>query len=187
MPASVTHAYFASDVYDTLSANIKNHLSLSRLRMFGQSTDSFLFYRLFSPKSSHGLRKFQHVFHTSKSQDFFITLIEYIKENNLQNDIDTCSFLCGFISHYVLDSTIHPFIFYKTGNFIKGKKETYKYNNIHAFMETYIDNDMIRRRFKSNPYKYDICSFCFDTEKFSDSLNKTIDYIWSLWYNNVGK
>ena len=78
MPASVTHAYFASDVYDTLSANIKNHLSLSRLRMFGQSTDSFLFYRLFSPKSSHGLRKFQHVFHTSKSQDFFITLIEYI-------------------------------------------------------------------------------------------------------------
>ena len=43
MPASVTHAYFASDVYDTLSANIKNHLSLSRLRMFGQSTDSFLF------------------------------------------------------------------------------------------------------------------------------------------------
>ena len=45
MPASVTHAYFASDVYDTLPANIKNCLSVSRLRMFAQSTDSFLFYR----------------------------------------------------------------------------------------------------------------------------------------------
>ena len=76
MPASVTHAYFASDVYDTLPANIKNCLSVSRLRMFAQSTDSFLFYRLFSLKPSHGLRKFQHSFHVSKSQDFFINLIQ---------------------------------------------------------------------------------------------------------------
>ena len=50
MPASVTHAYFASDVYDTLPASIKNVLSVPRLRMFGQSTDSFIFYRLFSFK-----------------------------------------------------------------------------------------------------------------------------------------
>ena len=52
MPASVTHAYFASDVYDTLPASIKNVLSVPRLRMFGQSTDSFIFYRLFSFKNN---------------------------------------------------------------------------------------------------------------------------------------
>ena len=143
MPASVTHAYFASDVYDTLPANIKNFLSVSRLRMFAQSTDSFLFYRLFSLKPSHGLRKFQHTFHVSKSQDFFINLIQYIKDAHLEKDIDTCSFLCGFISHYVLDSTMHPFIFYKTGKFRKNDPETYKYNSLHTLMEVYLDNHPI--------------------------------------------
>lgn len=176
MPASVTHAYFASDVYDTLSANIKNHLSLSRLRMFGQSTDSFLFYRLFSLKPSHGLRNFQHIFHTSKCQDFFITLIEFIKNNNLQNDVDTCSFLCGFISHYVLDSTMHPFIFYKTGKFRKNEPSTYKYNSLHTLMEAYLDNHLIEAREKHSPYTFPISNYCFDLNPFSKELNSAIAY-----------
>ena len=48
MPASVTHAYFSNDVYDILPEKIKQKLSLSRMKMFGQSTDSLLFYHLFS-------------------------------------------------------------------------------------------------------------------------------------------
>ena len=91
MPASVTHAYFASDVYDTLPANIKNFLSVSRLRMFAQSTDSFLFYRLFSLKPSHGLRKFQHTFHVSKSQDFFINLIVSVETPALFLSMRRCA------------------------------------------------------------------------------------------------
>lgn len=179
MPASVTHAYFASDVYDTLSADIKNHLSLSRLRMFGQSTDSFLFYRLFSFKPSHGLRKFQHTFHASKSQEFFITLIEYIRSNHLETDVDTCSFLCGFITHYVLDSTIHPFVFYKTGKFSKEKTSTYKYNSLHTFMETYLDNHLIAVREKHNPYQFPIGQYCFDLSPFSLKLNSAISYTFN--------
>lgn len=176
MPASVTHAFFASDVYDTLSADIKNHLLLSRLRMFGQSTDSFLFYRLFSPLPSYGMRKFQHRFHVSKTQKFFITLIQYIKKNNLINDVDTCSFLCGFITHYVLDSTIHPFIFYKTGAFHKDEIATYQYNSLHTLMETYLDYHLIKVREKSNPYYFPISSYCFDLSPFSENLNSTIAY-----------
>lgn len=176
MPASVAHAYFASDIYDALPANIKNHLSVSRLRMFSQSTDSFLFYRLFSLKSSHGLRKFQHIFHVSKSQEFFITLVKYIRDYHLENDIDTCSFLCGFISHYVLDSTMHPFIFYKSGKFRKNDPKTYKYNSLHTLMEVYLDNHLIIAREKHTPYHFPIGEFCFDLTPFSSELNKTISY-----------
>lgn len=179
MPASVTHAYFASDVYDTLPANIKNCLSVSRLRMFAQSTDSFLFYRLFSLKPSHGLRKFQHTFHVSKSQDFFINLIQYIKDAHLEKDIDTCSFLCGFISHYVLDSTMHPFIFYKTGKFRKNDPETYKYNSLHTLMEVYLDNHLILAREKHSPYTFPVSNFCFDLTPFSEELNSAISYVFN--------
>ena len=50
------------------------------------------------------------------------------------------AYLYGMLSHYVLDSTVHPFIIYKTGNFNKKNKETYKYNHLHNEMESYIAN-----------------------------------------------
>lgn len=183
MPASVTHAYFANDVYDILPKEIKDKLSISRLKMFGQSTDSFIFYKLFSFIGNKKIRKMQHTFHTEKTQDFFINLIGYIKKYNLSTDVDTCSFLCGFICHYVLDSTIHPYVFYKTGKFEKDKPSTYKYNNLHLFMETYLDNYLIKEREKENPYTFSIAKFCFDLKPFSKALNDSIKYSLKKTYN----
>lgn len=174
MPASVTHAYFSNDVYDILPEKIKQKLSLSRMKMFGQSTDSLLFYHLFSLKEGKGIRTLQHVFHTKNTQSFFLELVHSIRKYNLIDDIDCCSFLCGFICHYVLDSTIHPFVFYKTGKFQKNDPNTYKYNNLHLFMETYLDNYLIQEREHISPYSFSIADYCFDLEQFSDSLNKII-------------
>lgn len=182
MPASVTHAYFANDVYDILPRHIKKVLSPSRLRMFGQSTDSFIFYHLFSPKKGKKLRQFQYEFHTTKSREFFITLISYMKEKHLEKDIDTCSFLCGFICHYVLDSIVHPYVFYKTGNFNKKDPATYKYNNLHLYMETYLDNYLIYDREKRNPYSFPVSQFCFDMQPFSMGLKKAIRYTFLQTY-----
>lgn len=176
MPASVTHTYFAKDVYDILPKNIQTCLSIPRLKMFGQSTDSLLFYHLFSLKRGKSIRKFQHTFHTTKTQEFFITLINYIKSHRLEKDIDTCSFLCGFICHYILDSTVHPFVFYKTGKFNKKDSTTYKYNNLHLFMETYIDNYLIKKREGRNPYTFPITKFCFDLKPFSQEMQNCIQY-----------
>ena len=179
MPATVTHAFFVKDVYDILPNNISRKLDLERCKMFGQSLDSLFFYNLLSFKSGKDIREFKNYFHKNKSQDFFINLLKYIKDNKI-DDQDTYSFLMGFICHYVLDSTIHPYVFYKTGLFNKRKPSTYKYNNVHHFMETFIDNDMIRRRMKCNPYTYDFVSFCFENSSFSLYLNNTID---NVFYN----
>ena len=118
MPATVTHAYFAKDVYDVLPKTIKDKLSLSRCRMFGQNVDSLMFYNLFSILPGKKIRKFHYHFHTNQTQDFFIHLVQFMKENKIE-DIDTYSFLMGFICHYVLDSTVHPYIVYKTGYIIR--------------------------------------------------------------------
>lgn len=183
MPATITHAYFCKDVYDILPKTIKDKVSINRVKTFGQSTDSLMFYNLFSVLPGKKIRNFQRYFHNNKSQEFFINLINYIKDNNYVNDKDVSSFLVGFICHYVLDSTIHPYIFYKTGKFDRKNSNTYKYNNVHAFMETFIDNDMIKRRNKSNPYRFPIGKFCFSLEKFSTPLNRTIDYSFSNTFN----
>ena len=175
MPASAAHAFFAKDVYDILPIDIKNTLNVSRIKTFAQSTDSLMFYNLLSIAPGKKIRLFQKHFHKYQTQEFFINLLRYIKDS-ANNDKDTLSFLVGFITHYALDSTVHPYIFYKTGLFDKNKPNTYKYNNIHTFMETFLDNDMIKRRTKANPYEFDFANFCFNIEPFSDSLNKTIGY-----------
>ena len=174
MPATVTHAYFSNDVYDILPNQIKERISLSRIKMFGQGTDPFMFYHLFSVKPGKKIRLMQRVCHRQHTRDFFCQFIEDIKKNHLEEDSDVCSFLCGFICHYVLDSTVHPFVIYKTGNFDKHNKATYKYNNLHLFMETYLDNHLIRKREHQNPYSFSIVKYSFDLAPFSSGLNQVI-------------
>ena len=182
MPATITHSYFGKDLYEVLPEDITSKLDLNRTKMFANSTDSIMFYNLLSFKSDHNLRKFQYYFHTHKTNEFFINLLDYVRKNNI-NDTDTYSFIVGFITHFVLDSNIHPYIYYKTGKFNKKDKNTYKYNNIHHFMEVFLDNDLVKRRENSNPYKFNISKFCFDTKKFSNDLNNSIDYSFYTTFN----
>lgn len=174
MPATITHAFFAKDIYDILPEDLTEKVDLQRLKMFSQSVDSLMFYNLFSLAPGKWIRKFDSYFHENNTQDFFINLLKYIKFNNI-NDSDVYAYLIGSICHYALDSTLHPYVVYKTGHFDKKNPSTYKYNNIHAFMETYIDNDMVKRRMKCNPYSFDFIDYCFDTRPFSKDLTKTIN------------
>jgi len=183
MPASVVHAYFSQDVYDILPANIKKKVNIRKLKMFSQGTEPLRFYNLFRPLPGKQIRKFNEYFHNNDSQKFFINTIDYIKENHLYKDEDVCSFLIGFICHYVLDSNIHPYIYYRTGVFNKKIPPTYKYNNVHLFMETFLDNDMILRREKTNPYTFKAHKFCYCKDKFSHNLTNTINYSFSKTFN----
>ena len=175
MPATITHSYFSMDVYDILPDTIKNKINTNRLKMFAQGFDPIMFYNMFSVLPGKKIRKLDDHFHTNKTQDFFINMLKTMKEKKLTNDIECFSFLSGFICHYCLDSTLHPYIIYKSGIFDKKKPSTYKYNNVHAFMETFIDNDMIKRRENINPYKFKLNKYCFDTNEFSINLDYLID------------
>ena len=77
MPATITHAFFAKDVYDILPEDLTNKIDLDRLKTFGQSVDSLMFYNLFSVFPGKDIRKFQVYFHDNNSQDFFINLLKY--------------------------------------------------------------------------------------------------------------
>lgn len=185
MPATITHAYFAKDLYEVLPEDISSKIDLNRTKMFAQSTDSIMFYNILSLKPGKQLRKFQYYFHTHKTNEFFINLLNFVRIHGI-DDKDTYSFIVGFISHYILDSTIHPYIVYKTGMFNKKDRNTYKYNNIHHFMEVFLDNDMIRRRENTNPYKFKMSKFWYDKNKFSIDLENTIDYSFYTTFNIKG-
>ena len=182
MPATITHAYFAKDVFEVLPDDVKYRIDYSRIKMFGQSTDALMFYNLFSIFPGKEVRKRQKIFHSTKTRDYFISLLTFVKENELYNDMDTCSYIAGLICHYVLDSTLHPYIIYKSGRFQRKDKSTYIYNQVHTFMESFLDNDMVYRREKINPYTFHLDDFCFQTRPFSESLNRSIDYSFEKTY-----
>ena len=146
MPATIVHSYFAKDLFDILPEGIKKDIDEDRLKMFAQGMDPLMFYNLFCILPGKKTRNFMKEFHTTKTRSYFLSLINYIKRNDLITDSDICSYLIGNICHYALDSTVHPFIIYKTGVFNKKIIRTYKYNNVHDFMETFLDNDMVSRR-----------------------------------------
>lgn len=182
MPATITHAYFGKDIYEVLPSYINSKLDLKRVMMFSQNTDALMFYNLFSLFPGKKIRKLSKYCHITNTRGFFINLLNYIKDNNI-DDTDTYSFLVGFICHYVLDSTVHPFVTYKTGVFDRKNPNTYKYNNVHAFMEAFIDNDMVKRREKINPYKYNVSKTAFSTKKFSKDLNSAIYFVYDKTYD----
>lgn len=190
MPATITHAYFGEDIYNRLPSDIKLKIKdyKTSLMMFSQSMDSLMFYNILSPLKGKNIRDLASVFHNNKVNIFFNNLIEYIKKKKLYNDPQTLAFLYGLIAHHSLDSTIHPFVFFKTGDFNKNDPNTYKYNGLHTYMETYIDNYMLEKR-NTNVNNFKIQEFCFDIKPFSKELIDAIDYSFENTYsiNNMSK
>jgi len=52
--------------------------------------------------------------HETNTDAFFLTMIDYIKENNLRDNANAMAFLYGQIMHYALDISTHPLIYYMT-------------------------------------------------------------------------
>ena len=180
MAGTITHAYFALDLYDKLSIKSKELLMDEKesLKLFAQNTDVLFFYNITNFKKGKKIRNFGYRSQKIKTYEFFSTLINYIKYNNHQYNPQVISYLYGMLSHYVLDSTVHPFIIYKTGQFNKNDKTTYKYNHLHNEVESYFDNYMLRLRDGINPNKFKCYDFCFNVDSFNKELIEVMDFTY---------
>lgn len=180
MAGTITHAYFALDLYDRLSIRSKELLMDEKesLKLFAQNTDILFFYNITNFKKGKKIRNFGYRSQKIKTYEFFSTLINYIKYNHHQYNPQVISYLYGMLSHYVLDSTVHPFIIYKTGQFNKDDKNTYKYNHLHGEIESYLDNYMLRLREGINPNKFKCYDFCFNVDSFNKELVEVMDFTY---------
>lgn len=180
MAGTLTHAYFSLDLYDKLSIRSKELLIDNRedLKVFSQNTDVLFFYNLLNFKKGKKMREFGYYTQRVKTYEFFSTLINYIKYNNHQYNPQVIAYLYGMLSHYVLDSTIHPYIIYKTGIYKKENKNTYKYNMLHEEVETYIDNYMVAIKENIKPNKFKCYKFCFNNKNLNKELIEVIDFTY---------
>ena len=102
MPATYTHHLFTKDVYKALDTNIQKKLDSNLFDLFGKSFDAFFFYK-------PNIGSYAHKNHANL---YFAHIISYMRAHSLTNVPELLSYLYGSICHYVIDSTVHPFIYY---------------------------------------------------------------------------
>lgn len=104
MPAYISHAIMANDIYNN-SINdeklFKSNVNLDSLRTFSCAIDP--------AELSRDLVKNPHSYYT---QDFLIKIANYVKSNNLLEDENALAFLYGYMSHFFFDTSAHPFVYY---------------------------------------------------------------------------
>lgn len=137
MPLITTHNLFAKEIFNKTKKEITNPFSKKQniYELFAQGFDPFHFYEFFKCKK-YGLLNYCH---NNYTDTFFLHFIQIIKRDHLQENPSILAALYGHLTHYILDSTCHPYIIYKTGEYDKNKPETRKYNGCHSQMEMQID------------------------------------------------
>lgn len=154
MAEIISHTFLAKDVSKKLRIRNKGII------YFSLGPDPFYF--------SSKTFKYGNTMHRKRSLDFFTNYVKYMMDNDLCDNDDVKGCLYGFISHYVFDMYLHPYVFYKTGVFNKKRKETYKYLDGHRKMEMGITSYLASKN------KIDISKYKFYDEIFPKKRSKEI-------------
>lgn len=190
MPSITTHYLLAKEVFHTLNDEEKSKFkdSLSIYYTFSQSHD-YLYYYTFNIKNFKRIRNLGTTGHHNNTQDYLLNIIKEIKNNNLENNQDAIAYLYGSITHYVLDSTAHPFIFYKTGVYRKNDKKYHKYHGMHTLMEKSIDAIYYQKYFNKTYNHCNIVKEIIGKPKFTKELTSLINNVYYNTYQekNIGK
>ena len=104
MPSYISHAIMGNNLFDISNKSSKIfRIPITREELRGYSLGADL------ATLSNKIKKDPHNHYT---QAFFLNMISYIKENELNEDPHVMSLLYGHITHYFFDINAHPLIFY---------------------------------------------------------------------------
>ena len=104
MPDIIVHNRMGRTVYKNLPPEISSEIDREIYRLGLLGPDPYALYRFFAAPFRHGIHTRMSEMHQTKTADF---LIEMAKNSESR---EMFSYLCGFLCHYALDSTAHPYI-----------------------------------------------------------------------------
>lgn len=146
MPGFITHHLFGIKILSNLPDNyLKDTIqkNLSSFKLGLQGPDIFFYY--IPSLLKQGKNNIGSYMHSNKSNYFFknsITMIDSL--NNTQKEI-VVSYLSGFLCHYFLDATCHPYIYYKSGYLTKYLEASNEYYASHRTLENNIDTLLLQK------------------------------------------
>lgn len=170
MPATYTHHLFTKDVYKVVNENVKNKLqsNVDLFYLFGKSFDILFFI-----KPSLG-----RYAHNNQVNLYFSNIIKEVRNNKLYDNSEVLAYLYGSICHYVLDSTIHPYIYFKSGKYNYKNKKTKIYKGGHDKFEYMIDAILYKERNNKEIYKANLKKEVFAKYSFSSDLKEVLNQVY---------
>jgi len=192
MPSLITHDIFAKEVYNKLPSHIKDTFKQEKqiYQTFAQSHDYLFYYKSLNIRLTKKVNRLGKIGHRRNTQDYIINIIKLIQEYHLQLYQPDIAYLYGTITHYILDSTCHPFIFYKTGVYDSRKKikSQKKYKGLHALMERSLDAYYYKKYYKKEYKLCNVSKEIIKNPKLSIDLITLINMAYKKTYNedNVG-
>lgn len=184
MPAFLTHSLFAEGLLDKLeNKDIKDAVSKHKPVYYlgAQGPDLFFFYKAKPWIKYDGIEKLGLLMHETKTKDFFIKALQYLsdlKKDTISREILLVYYL-GYICHFMLDSTTHPYIHYTAGFDLDIKKDR-KYHNYHKRLESIIDAYMFSKIKNGQAYK-------FKASKLIDIDNRQRRELTIFYMDIIGK
>lgn len=153
MPGFKSHSIFAKItlnelIKSTLKDEIMHHETCFQM---GNQGPDFLFY--YVPAHVLGRNNPGDILHTTKVSQMFCTMLDERQKYNTGDLAIIDAYIAGFFGHYILDSKIHPYIYFRTNHIKHIGEITYDFG-IHSFLETDIDQALIKHFLHISPLDY---------------------------------
>lgn len=135
MPGFITHYLFGVHGFRRLPASRVRDAAAAHPQVYhlGQQGPDFFFFWLPSHLSSHPIGS---VLHTSETGRFFRAMTEYALSRSDHRERQTAlAYLAGFLGHYALDCTCHPYVYSRTG-YDPDRGKSKGYLGVHVDLET---------------------------------------------------
>ena len=181
MPPFLTHQQVIEESLDSLLPRLWSE-QRDRANLGSCGPDMFyltgLLPQVFRPKRRHKYAKISDIIHWEGSLDMFCAMLDFIKSgagnssNPQQREDRMLAFALGFMSHVVVDSLFHPYVYLTTGDhwFYHTKKALTR----HKFLENEMGTYLLRRRRNTDPYDPEGLRFCDHINCFEERVEKGI-------------
>lgn len=185
MPAFSTHYLFAKEMIPIVEEKTHNKLDRNAVMIGAQGPDIFFFHRVFPWQKGKTLRAAGSIMHRSKCGDILDHFRKYIDTHGFSQIAQ--SYIYGFLMHYALDRTCHPYIYFMQ-NIITDKSKKMNSSSVHNFIEASIDSVMINRIEKEdNPRAFNTeNTFNFTQDELlvvSSVIESTADIVSPVHYS----
>jgi hypothetical protein len=182
MPGYITHNAFGRKEYRNISEGIVKEAIRKNINVFYvglQGPDIFFYfpgYFLINKKNIGS------IMHTSKTGEYMEKMLEYVLEMKNNNEkLVSIAYIAGFLGHYSLDRTCHPYIYWKTDVMHKTKN----YHAKHVALETDIDFIMCKKIYKKNISEFQYRNMAKLSKAQRETLAKMLSYALKETYDNI--
>ena len=178
MPDLVAHIWFSERVAAALPPEVRSKTGHLLYPYAAVGPDVWFPLGFYGTKDKPLAKRGGHM-HENETGAFLTALTERCRTSKARDLL--FAYLAGYICHYAMDRTCHPYIVYRTGDYL-GTPETLRYRGNHTRLERAIDVWIIREKYGSDPRRFNLNRRCLPLRRLPEALREDITAVYDKVY-----